>query len=94
MAAEASRSDRGSRAAAAKSDDVNASVATPAGHFTPMSLQPAPPGLPTVRAFQAAHGEITRRWLAERTSETVAASGGRRHRCAALRRDNDAVLAP
>jgi aminoglycoside phosphotransferase (APT) family kinase protein len=35
-----------------------------AGYFTERSLQPPPPGLPTVRAFQAAQGEITRRWLA------------------------------
>ncbi|HEY0719364.1 MAG TPA: phosphotransferase [Streptosporangiaceae bacterium] len=35
-----------------------------AGYFTKRSLQPAPPGLPTVRRFQAAQGEVTRRWLA------------------------------
>jgi aminoglycoside phosphotransferase (APT) family kinase protein len=47
-------------------DDVNALVAAMAGYFTRQSLLPAPPGLPTVRAFQAAQGEVTRRWLAER----------------------------
>jgi aminoglycoside phosphotransferase (APT) family kinase protein len=47
-------------------DDVNALVATLAGYFTRMSLLPAPPGLPTVRGFQAAQGRIARRWLAER----------------------------
>jgi aminoglycoside phosphotransferase (APT) family kinase protein len=35
-----------------------------AGYFTSRSLAPAPPGLPTVRRFQAAQGEVTRRWLA------------------------------
>ena len=34
-----------------------------AGFFTERSLQPPPPGLPTVRAFQAVQGEVTRRWL-------------------------------
>ena len=35
-----------------------------AGYFTQRSLQPPPPGLPTVRRFQAAQAEVTRRWLA------------------------------
>jgi Ser/Thr protein kinase RdoA (MazF antagonist) len=35
-----------------------------ADYFTERSLQPPPPGLPTVRQFQAAQGEVTRRWLA------------------------------
>lgn len=30
-------------------------------------LQPAPPGLPTLRAFQAAQGEAARSWLVRRT---------------------------
>ncbi len=37
-----------------------------AGYFTQRSLLPSPPGLPTVRAFQAAQGEVTRRWVAAR----------------------------
>ena len=53
-------------AASAKPDDVNALLAAVAGFFTRMSLLPAPPGLPTLRAFQAAQGEVARRWLAER----------------------------
>ena len=53
-------------AASAKPDEVNTLLAAMAGYFTRMSLLPAPPGLPTVRAFQAAQGDITRRWLAER----------------------------
>jgi len=43
---------------------VAAIVCALGGYFTYQSLQPAPPGLPTVRAFQAAQGEVTRRWLA------------------------------
>lgn len=35
-----------------------------AGYFTGQALRPPPPGLPTVRAFQAAQGEVARRWLA------------------------------
>jgi hypothetical protein len=51
---------------AADPDAVTASVAAIAGFFTRTSLQPDPPGLPTVRAFQAAQGAVARRWLAER----------------------------
>ena len=36
-----------------------------AGYLTEQSLRPPPPGLPTVRAFQAAQATIARRWLAE-----------------------------
>lgn len=46
---------------------VTAYVAAIAGYLTRQSLLPAPAGLPTVRAFQAAQAEITRAWLAERT---------------------------
>ena len=35
-----------------------------AGYFTERSLRPPPPGLPTLRQFQAAQGEVTRSWLA------------------------------
>ena len=45
---------------------VDAFVAALAGYFTCQALRPPPPGLPTVRAFQAAQGAIARRWLAER----------------------------
>jgi aminoglycoside phosphotransferase (APT) family kinase protein len=44
---------------------VTATVCALAGYFTERSLRPSPPGLPTVRAFQAAQGEVTRRWLAQ-----------------------------
>lgn len=45
---------------------VNAVLAAIAGFFTSQALQPPPPGLPTLRGFQAAQGEVARRWLAER----------------------------
>jgi aminoglycoside phosphotransferase (APT) family kinase protein len=45
--------------------DLTATVCALAGYFTEGSLRPPPPGLPTVRAFQAAQGEVTRRWLAQ-----------------------------
>jgi aminoglycoside phosphotransferase (APT) family kinase protein len=45
---------------------VNAVLSAFAGFFTCNALQPPPPGLPTLRAFQAAQGEIARRWLAVR----------------------------
>jgi aminoglycoside phosphotransferase (APT) family kinase protein len=43
---------------------LTAVVCALAGYFTERSLQPPPPGLPTVRRFQAAQAEVTRRWLA------------------------------
>ena len=58
---------RSAAAARATPDDVTAVLAAIAGFFTASALQPAPPGLPTLRAFQAAQGEVARRWLAERT---------------------------
>ncbi len=42
---------------------IAAMVCALAGYFTERSLRPAPPGLPTARAFQAAQGEVARRWL-------------------------------
>ena len=38
-------------------------VAAVCGFFISHSLRPAPPGLPTVRAFQAAQGEVALGWL-------------------------------
>ena len=51
----------------ADADAVTAVVAAIAGFFVREGLQPAPPGLPTLRAFQAAQGEAARTWLARRT---------------------------
>lgn len=55
--------------ACAKADPtaITAAIAAIAGVFTYGALQPAPPGLPTLRAFQAAQGVVARRWLAEHT---------------------------
>lgn len=45
---------------------VDAVVVALAGFFTRQSLLPPPPGLPTLRAFQAAQGAIARAWAADR----------------------------
>jgi hypothetical protein len=44
---------------------LTALVCATAEYVTEQSLRPPPPGLPTVRAFQAAQATIARRWLAE-----------------------------
>lgn len=55
-----------SRAArTAPHEALTAVVCAIAGYFTERALRPPPPGLPTVRAFQAAQGEVARRWLAQ-----------------------------
>lgn len=46
---------------------ISAAVAATAGFFTYRALQPPPPGLPTVRAFQAAQSVVAREWLVGRT---------------------------
>jgi aminoglycoside phosphotransferase (APT) family kinase protein len=51
----------------ADSHELTAAVAATAGFFIRNSLLPPPPGLPTLRAFQAAQGVVAREWLAERT---------------------------
>lgn len=51
----------------ADSDAVTAAVVTIAGYFTYLAVQPPPPGLPTVRAFQGAQGVVAREWVARRT---------------------------
>jgi hypothetical protein len=55
------------RCVGADRDEVTAYVCALAGFFVGQSQRPAPPGLPTVRAFQAAQGEIALSWLAELT---------------------------
>ena len=55
---------------AARSADpasITAAVASVAGYFTRGALQPPPPGLPTLREFQAAQGAVARDWTAVRT---------------------------
>jgi len=54
-------------AAEADADAVTTVIASIAGYFTQRALLPPPPGLPTLRSFQAAQGEAARRWLAKRT---------------------------
>ena len=45
--------------------DVAAVICAVAGYLVYQSLRPPPPGLPTVRAFQAAQAEVSVRWLKE-----------------------------
>ena len=51
----------------AERDAVTAAVVALAGYFTHRAVQPPPPGLPTVRAFQDAQGVVAREWIAQRT---------------------------
>jgi hypothetical protein len=43
---------------------VTAVLCAVAGYLTSIALKPPPPGLPTIRRFQAAQGQIARDWLA------------------------------
>jgi aminoglycoside phosphotransferase (APT) family kinase protein len=54
-------------AQSADPDKVTAVVAALAGFFIHGSRQPPPPGLPALRAFQAAQGAVTLDWLRART---------------------------
>ncbi|MEV7342350.1 aminoglycoside phosphotransferase family protein [Streptomyces sp. NPDC093544] len=45
---------------------VTATLAAVAGYFVQQSLQPDPPGLPTIRAFQRAQGDAAVEWLRKR----------------------------
>ncbi|HLZ95253.1 MAG TPA: aminoglycoside phosphotransferase family protein [Candidatus Dormibacteraeota bacterium] len=47
-------------------ESIDAVVCSLAGYFCVHSLDPPPPGIPTVRAFQAAQGVVALRWLRER----------------------------
>ncbi len=47
-------------------DAVSALLAAVSGFFVSHSLHPAPPGLPTIRPFQAAQGEVALAWLRRR----------------------------
>ncbi len=51
----------------AGTDEVDAVLASIAGFFTHRALLPPAPGLPGLREFQAAQGEVARAWLARRT---------------------------
>ncbi|HEY1644140.1 MAG TPA: aminoglycoside phosphotransferase family protein [Streptosporangiaceae bacterium] len=54
-------------AASADRGAVTAVLAAITGYMLYRSRQPPPPGLPTVRAFQAAQGKVALAWLKERT---------------------------
>lgn len=47
-------------------DAIDAVLCSVAGYFVVHALDPPPPGIPTVRAFQAAQGVVALRWLRER----------------------------
>jgi aminoglycoside phosphotransferase (APT) family kinase protein len=47
-------------------DALDAVICTMAGYFVVRALEPDPPGIPTVRAFQAAQGRVAMGWLRER----------------------------
>jgi aminoglycoside phosphotransferase (APT) family kinase protein len=51
-------------------EDFDAILCSVAGYFVVRALDPAPPGLPTVRAFQAAQGEVALAWLKNRLGWT------------------------
>jgi hypothetical protein len=53
--------------AQADPDVVATLVAAVAGYMVQHSLEPTPPGLPTLRPFQAAQGEVACAWLARLT---------------------------
>ena len=46
---------------------IDSVVCTMAGYFVVHALDPAPQGIPTVRAFQAAQGVVATAWLRQRT---------------------------
>jgi hypothetical protein len=50
-------------------DDVDAVLSGLASYFADRVRQPDPPGLPTVRAFQRAQGQVVLRWLQQRWPE-------------------------
>ncbi|HYM96867.1 MAG TPA: phosphotransferase [Candidatus Sulfotelmatobacter sp.] len=47
--------------------DLDAVICAMAGYFAVRGLEPPPPGIPTVRAFQAAQGRVAVEWLRKRT---------------------------
>jgi Phosphotransferase enzyme family len=48
-------------------DAVTVLLAAVSGFFVARSFEPSPPGLPTLRPFQAAQGEVALAWLRRRT---------------------------
>jgi len=45
---------------------IDAVLCSLAGYFVVRALESPPPGIPTVRAFQVAQGEVALAWLRER----------------------------
>lgn len=56
-------------------DRIDRVLVALAGYFIHQGLQPDPIGLPTVRAFQRAQGDVARRWLAGRLQLTGPSAG-------------------
>ena len=48
-------------------DALTAAIVSMAGMLSFNGMLPPPPGLPTLREFQAAQGDIARQWIAKRT---------------------------
>ncbi|WP_093782199.1 aminoglycoside phosphotransferase family protein [Actinacidiphila guanduensis] len=59
--------DRHLHAQGAAPEDVTTVLIAAAGFFLHQSVQPPPPGLPTVRSFQRAQGEAALPWIRART---------------------------
>jgi hypothetical protein len=55
-------------------DEITAVLAGVAGYFVDAARQPPPPGLPTVRAFRAAQGQVVPDWLRQRLEAPEAMS--------------------
>jgi aminoglycoside phosphotransferase (APT) family kinase protein len=55
---------------AADPEAATAVIAALAGYFVRQSRQPPPPGIPTVREFQRAQGQVALSWLRQRTGWT------------------------
>ncbi|MEV0460302.1 aminoglycoside phosphotransferase family protein [Catellatospora methionotrophica] len=55
----------------ARPENLNGLLAGMTGYFLDAARRPAPPGLPTVRAFQRAQGDATLRWLRTRLEATI-----------------------
>ena len=58
---------RHSKIGATAHDSITTAIVALAGYFTYQAVQPPPPGIPTVRAFQEAQGAVARGWIAQRT---------------------------
>ncbi|PFG20264.1 phosphotransferase [Serinibacter salmoneus] len=56
---------------AAAPEAVTSFIAAIAGYFVRSSLQPPPPGIPHLRGFQRAQGEVCIAWLRERLGDRV-----------------------